>query len=278
MRALKKINNNAVICKDSAGRELIATGKGLGFGTLPRELALEEIERTFYDVDSRYGEVLRDLPPDVVDLTGQLVDIARNELPYTLSPNLVFTLSDHIAFAIERARKNINIKMPLAYDVEQNYPAEYKLGCYALQRIRRDLHIGLPPSEATGIALSLLNAKVAPDSRQEQTNTARDEEMLEDVTTLVENHFHILIERDTFNYSRYVTHMQYLFGRVHNGAALNSDNLQMYASLQSEFPEIAACAEEISAHIQAKWASELTDEEKIYLILHINRICVKEGL
>lgn len=151
MRGLRKINNNAVICLDSTGQEMIAMGKGIGFGTLPREIPLAQVERTFYNVDERYLGVLRDLPPDVLDFSARLLDIARNELPYTLSPNAILTLADHIAFTIERARRNIRVKMPLA-------------------------------------------------------------------------------------------------------------------------------AEEIAAHIQRKWGCALPEEEKLYLILHINRICIKEGL
>ena len=50
MRAIKKINNNVVTCIDDDGNELIAMGRGLGFGELPRGLKLSEISRTFYDV------------------------------------------------------------------------------------------------------------------------------------------------------------------------------------------------------------------------------------
>ena len=42
--------------------------------------------------------------------------------------------------------------------------------------------------------------------------------------------------------------------------------------------EIAACVEKIAQHIEEKWHSTLTEEEKLYLILHINRICIKEGM
>lgn len=102
--------------------------------------------------------------------------------------------------------------------------------------------------------------------------------MLEDVTEIVENELHILVERSGFNYSRYATHMQYLFQRIHTGQAIRSDNLQLYTSLREEFPEIAACVEKIAQHIEREWHSALTEEEKLYLILHVNRICIKEGM
>lgn len=279
MRGLRKINNNAVICLDSTGQEMIAMGKGIGFGTLPREIPLAQVERTFYNVDERYLGVLRDLPPDVLDFSARLLDIARNELPYTLSPNAILTLADHIAFTIERARRNIRVKMPLAYDVEQLYPAEYRIGQYAVKRIQKEFQVGLPGAEAVGIAINLLNARVDGDSAPDAAGAGcTDSEMLEDITEMVENHFNLIVQRDSFNYSRYATHMQYLFGRIHTSKTIASGNSQMYDSIRAEFPDVAACAEEIAAHIQSKWGCALPEEEKLYLILHINRICIKEGL
>lgn len=275
MLGLRRINNNVVLCRDGKGRELIAMGKGIG--TLPREIPLGEIERTFYDTDESYRQLVAELPEQVLEFAARIVEIARNELPYELSPNAAFTLADHINFAMERARKRIRVKMPLAYDVEQLYPAEYGIAKAARRRIRKEFCIELPECENTGIAMSLLNSKLT-GSETEAVNEEQDEQMLEDVTEIVENEMNILVERGGFNYSRYATHMQYLFRRIHTGQAIQSDNLQIYLSLREEFPEIAACVEKIARHISEQWHSELTEEEKLYLILHINRICIKEGM
>ena len=48
--------------------------------------------------------------------------------------------------------------------------------------------------------------------------------------------------------------------------------------LREEFPEIAACVEKIAEHIEKTWSCTLSEEEKLYLILHVNRILAKEGL
>lgn len=278
MLAIRRINNNVALCRDGNGRELIAQGKGIGFGEMPKELSLAQIERTFYDVDDKYQPLLTELPAAVLDFSARIVDIARNELSYQLNPNTVFTLADHINFAMERARKHIRVKMPLAYDVEQMYPIEYRIGRHTLRRIRKEFLITLPESEAAGIAMNLINNRMTPHQEPSAPDTVGDEEMLEDITDIVENHFHILVDRTSFNYSRYATHLQYLFGRIHAGKAINSDNLQLYKSLREEFPDIARCVERIADHIREVWDCELTEEEKLYLILHVNRICIKEGM
>ena len=276
MRVLRKINNNTAVCIDSAGRELIAMGRGLGFGALPKEVPLREVERTFYDVNSRYLAVLRELPPDVVAFAAKIMDIARSALPYELSPNAVFTLADHLSFTLERARRGIHVQMPLAYDVEQLYPVEYKLGKQALELMRKQFGIGLAKDEATGIAMNLLNARMGEDTVGAAGQGEEYADMLEDITEIVERKLSIIVDRDSFSYSRYATHLQYLFERVRADAGLCTDNLQLYKSLREEFPAVADCVETISAHMEKSWRCRLSEEEKLYLILHVNRICVHE--
>lgn len=276
MRAIRRLNNNVVVCVDSTGREVIAMGKGLGFGDIPRELTLGEVERTFYDLDEGGINVMNDLPAEVVMFAARVIDIAKNELSYELSPNAVLLLADHLNFALERVRKNIRVKMPLAYDVKQLYPLEYRIGKYAVDKARKEFQVGLANDEAVGIAMNLINAKKTPSDRPDPE--ADFSQMLEEVTEIVENHFHVMVDRDSFNFTRYATHIQYLFRRVQQKTAIDSDNLRMYKDLREEFPDIAACVETIAAHLQEKWGSELSEEEKLYLILHVNRILAKEGL
>lgn len=276
--AKRKLNNNAVLCIDSAGSEMIAMGKGVGFGTLPREISPAEIERTFYNISPADQNVMQDLPADVVLFAAKIIDIASNELPYPLSSNAPLLLADHINFAMERVRKRLKVQMPLAYDVQQMYPREYRIGQYTVERVRKEFQIGLPKEEAVGIAMNLLSAKAEPADQTEQDEAAQFAEMLEEITEIVEGDFHQIIDRDSFNYSRYTTHVQYLFKRIRTQTAIDSENIRMYKSLREEFPEIADCVSHISDHIKEKWGYELSEEEQLYLMLHVNRICVKEGL
>lgn len=80
MLAIRKLNNNAVICRDSRGREVVALGKGVGFGgDFPRELAMDHIERTFYSIDAEGQRIMQDLPADVVLFTAKIMDIVERE-------------------------------------------------------------------------------------------------------------------------------------------------------------------------------------------------------
>ena len=276
MRVIKRINNNVAVCLDGAGHELLAMGKGSGFGTMPRELSLDDVERTFYDVDERFFSAINDLPVDVMAFAIKAADYVRGELDYQLSPNLAFTLADHLAFAIQRTKKNLHIRMPLAYDVEQTFPEEYRIARHIVRRLRRELQLALPDDEASAVAMNLVNARVESASEDEIARQREEDEMLEDVTEIIEDSFGITVDRTSFAFSRYATHMRYLFERLHAGKALDSSCVDGFRGIEGQYPREFACVDRIAAHIASAWeGAALSDDEKLYLVIHVSRVCIK---
>ena len=275
MRVIRSINNNIAVCVDSTGTELIAMGKGIGYGAIPREIELSQVTHTYYSVDERQLAGVQDIPQDVLSFAAGAVDLAREQIPYRMSPNLVFTLADHIAFAIKRAQDNLQVRMPLAYDVEQSYPVEFRIGRQLVRRIRSEFKVGLPNDEAAGIAMNFVNSRMESPTEEEGAAARRDEDMLEDITEIVENHFDVTVDRSSFAFSRYATHLHYLFGRLHGGEPLAAEGLTGYQGIENQFPEGVACVEKIAAHLHNAWGAEITDEEKLYLVIHVSRICIK---
>ena len=78
MRAIKKLNNNVAYCIDASGKDVIALGKGLGFGSFPRELSLNEIERTFYNIDNRVAEAISNIDDDIFRISVDVIDYANS--------------------------------------------------------------------------------------------------------------------------------------------------------------------------------------------------------
>lgn len=102
--------------------------------------------------------------------------------------------------------------------------------------------------------------------------------MLEDTVSIVEDEMGIVIDRSSFNFARYSSHLMYLLQRLGTGNILDSNISDMYGSLKSERPSIAKCVDLIEQYFRGKWGCSLCEEEKLYLFLHINRICTREGL
>lgn len=168
--------------------------------------------------------------------------------------------------------------MPLIYEVEQSFPKEAKIGKYAVRQMERRFAVCLNENEASGIAMSFVNARNSNEQIQDKSVQEWFGEALEDTISIVEDTLGILIDRSSFNFARYSSHLLYLLKRIDAKQKLDSDNGVMYQSIREKFPEIAECIDKIEEYFVKKFNIQLSEEEKMYLMLHINRICVREGL
>ena len=245
---------------------------------MPYELDLSAIDRTFYDISEQYQPMFSEISAPLIELAAQIVDRAKAELPYELNPNINITLADHISFCLERLEKGIRIRMPLAYDMAIAYPLEMQLARQTLERVRLATGVALPEEELSGVAMAFINARLddKPDTSAEAAVDAAA--ALRDVTGLIEKTMKLSIDRSSFNYARFATHFQYLVERINSGGQMASENVSLAPSLREEFPAVADCVEAIAGYFQTRWSSPVNEEEKMYLILHVNRICQKQGL
>lgn len=273
MKVIKKINNNVAICLDSNDKELIAFGKGIGFPKMPYVLDdLNLIQRTYYGVNPRYLDLLNDIPDEVFEISTKIVDYAQTKLEYTLNSNVVFTLADHINFAIQRFHKNIQVKVPLSYDVEFLYEKEMDIGKKAIKYINKTMGIRLSSKEATGIALHFINV-LTNESIEEPMNT---DDLLQRIIAIIEKELKINIETSSFSYSRFATHVEYLLKRIEENVSIDTKNHKMYENITEKYPESYQCALKIQEYLNQETGRILNDEELLYLIIHINRLSSRE--
>ena len=276
MIVVKNINNNVALCLDSKGQEVVVFGKGVGFLKPPSEVPLSKIQRTFYDLNRNFLPLLDDIPLDVIDFTSRQVAQIRGKLPYETNANLIMTLADHLAFAMTRAKRGIYTPMPSIYEMEQNYPVEVEIGRQIVSAMEQAFHVKLPKGEVQGVAMHFINASLGSPSSGQLTAEEEYETILERMTQIVEHALQVNIRRDTFNYARFATHVQYLLKRVQADSPIDSDNLQMYASIRDEYKDVSACVDQIHEYLQRNWSIDLSEEEKLYLIMHINRVISQE--
>ena len=273
MQIIKNINNNFAIAIDGAGNRLIVSGKGIGFGGVPRTLDdITRINRSYYDIDEAYISMINEIPEEIIDISNRIVDKARMVIDNPISSNIVFTLADHINFSIQRYKKKMNIKLPIVYDIQHLFENEMSIGEYGLMLIHKELNIYLPKEEAAYIALHIINAE--EQDRNKKVN--QDEEIIDKITDIIEREYDIKINKDNFNYSRFVSHMHYLLKRGKTKHLIYSDNNTIYDKLKNDYQKTYDCVKKVSEYLHRILKIELTDEEKLYLMLHINRLCTRE--
>lgn len=212
MRVIKKINTSAAIALDSIGNEVVILGKGVGFPPVPYELKdLSVIERTFYDVNSRYFGIIGELPQPIILASAEIVELAELELGAELNPNLPFTLADHLSFAVQRLKKGMDLTGAIAYDITHLYPKEAALGKKGLQIFKNTTGITLPSSEAINIAMHLINAESKVDNI---SIVIRNMKILAEIENIMNRLLNYQPDKESYEYSRFMAHIRYLIQRL----------------------------------------------------------------
>lgn len=262
------------MCIDDDGNELIAFGKGIGFKTPPYEITdLSLINRTFYDIDHRYFNLLNIIPDEIFEISAKIVDYARSKVNSILNPNIVFTLADHIHFAIQRTQNNMGLKFTATQDLNYFNPTEVQIGEFAIKLIKKQLKVRLPNQEVYGVAMHFINAESVIMTHEKQDDS---EVFINMALELIEDIFSVQINRGNFNYSRFVSHMEYLIDRSAQGTAVMSQNLNLFESIKTEFPKSYFCAGKINDLFEEQCGYVLSEEELLYLMMHINRLISRE--
>ncbi|MDO4167884.1 MAG: PRD domain-containing protein [Eubacteriales bacterium] len=270
LQIIRKINTSAAIALDSAGREIVVLGKGIGFPAVPYELEdLGKIERTFYDVDPKYMDMIAELPKPILIASADITNQAEIDLNCELNPNLPFTLADHLNFAHERLKHGINLVTPIAYDIQNLYPREYAVRKMALTILQDQTGIILPEHEAVNVALHLINAEAeSGDIHTLMMNM----QIISEIDRIVEQEMQVKLDKNDYNYHRFVTHLRYLLLRLQSETQSEGEIYTESAVFYRDYPQNYHCASSIANYLKNTWGWECTDDEIVYLMTHIRRL------
>ena len=186
-------------------------------------------------------------------------------------------MSEHILGVYHRILDNTYQTSQIP-DIKDEYPLENKIAQESVKIIERDLKIKLPVSERKNIMLHLINARI-PEKKQvnREKNVINIEEMLHIVQVILDQHNIYRLASNNDEYERFMIHLQYLFRRLEQGEKFRSSDItkKVKDELISEYPESFAVVKEIDEQLKQDFQWEISDEEKLYLIVHIQRIYEK---
>ena len=203
-----------------------------------------------------------------------IVDYAGKKISGELNPNIVFTLADHISFAIDRTRKGTYIKMPYAGNFQVMYPMEMEVAHEARSYLNKRFKVHLSRDEEVSIAMHLINGETFDQSNEEVPDK---EEIIEKTSEIIEKENGITIDRKGFSYSRFLTHLEYLLNRRKDMNIEHTDNTKLFTMLKSDYPQSYVCVQKISAYFAKELDWNLSEDEQLYLMLHVNRLTNREG-
>ncbi|MBP3663617.1 MAG: PRD domain-containing protein, partial [Tyzzerella sp.] len=130
------------------------------------------------------------------------------------------------------------------------------------------LDVSLPREEAANIALHFVQYSAQQANNSSYSNISA----VEKCADVIEKEMNVKIDKTGFHYFRFVTHVYYLLDRAKKQTSISSDNEKMFLALKEECPATYQCA----LSVKKTLGVDFNDEEILYLILHINRLCIRE--
>ena len=277
MRIKKVINNNILCVLDDEGKELIVTGRGIGFQRHCGEIVDPAVVERTYRMEEKTGqrklrELVEKIPVEHLTLTESLIRHIKSEIPQKLNESLLITLADHISFAIQRKEQGLEFSNPLKGAIMSYYPTEYHAGQYCLKAIQEQLGIALHEDEAAFIALHIVNAEMNTNMSEMYDIT----KLIEGTICVVECFYQKQFDRESLDFSRFVVHLRYFAQRLFQGKIMEDaqgEQDEMFRQLiMKNCREHYKCAQSIADFIRNTYQKELSDEELTYLTIHLKRI------
>lgn len=273
MRIAKVINNNVVSIYQADGSELVVMGRGIAFKKKPDDKIDEsKIQKVFAlknkQTSDNFKMLLREVPIELIEIVENIIVYTKETLGKKLNENLYVSLTDHINFAIERYREGLEIKNVLLWEIKQIYREEFGIGLKTLEQIKHKLGIELPEDEAAFIAIHMINAEM----NEEVSTTMSITKFIQQTLNIVKYHFKKEFDEDSLSYFRFVTHLKFFAQRVLKGTHYNDNYDHLYMMIKEKHHEAAACAEKIQKFVAKEYHYQSTNEELLYLTVHLERV------
>lgn len=270
---INKILNNNVVIVTLNGEETVVMGKGLAFGkkvgqTFDEKL-IEKVFKLQAEDRNKLVSLISDLQPEVLQVSSKIIERANLIYSHNLSESVYIALTDHINYAITRAKDNIVIKNALLYEIKQLYRKEFEIGLYGIKLINETFDVELPEDEAGFIALHIVNASLNEDMNNiyEITKTTQD------IVNIVRYHFNLHLQEDELSFARFLTHLKFFSQRILSGEVLiEISDETLLESLKKKYPESYQCVLKIKDYLNNRYKHKLSNDEMMYLILHIARL------
>lgn len=273
MRIEKIINNNIISARDDAGNELVAMGKGIGFGQKSgNEIDEGRIEKIFrlehIDDTERFKELLASLPLEHVRLSNQIISYAKESLGIKLNQNVYLTLTDHISFAIDRQREGMVFSNALHEEIKLFYPNEYTVGKHALYLIEEKTGCKLTEDEAASIALHIVNAELNSEISTTFTMTKMMREMME----IIEEKINPAGQAD-YPRDRLITNLKHLANRLISRIPIKGrEDGKLYRFVTVNYRKECELIDQVNKYIENTYQCSMTEEERIYMALDVKRM------
>ena len=285
-KVTQAMNNNAVFAINLKREEVILVKEGIGFKCKNKiVVASDDIQvfspQTALEKD-RFEQFINEIPFEFTQFTIRTIGLAKQKLHLKFSNGLIFTLADHISFAVERYRNNESIDYLDNEEIKQFFPEIYKFSQKTVKTINKRFDVALKESEAVAITFHFVNSLIVDSTTKEKNiiDTKRIFQITSEIMHIIENDYEEKIDRKSISYSRMIVHIRYLVSSILQKDLVKNEvikNKQLETLLDS-FSDKATnkITNDIGEYLYQKLNYTLTKEDRLFLSIHLTRQRLKE--
>ena len=272
-RINKILNNNAIEILEN-GTEIIIIGNGVGFNhkvndyiTMKENYKLYTLQNNLLKI--QFKALLNEIPFKCIELTQEIIDMAKTDLNRNFNQGLLVSLSDHINFVSKNYLKGYGSYSLVSEEIKRFYHEEYEVGLKALDLINRYYQINLNKKEASAIAFLLINAEF----NNNVSKTTSILKSIDDILNIIEANLGLELPEDSLYYSRLVIHLKFFMQRVIKGESDDENFEKLLISAKSDInKKIGITLDSIERYLNEEFDYVLSEAERFYLLVHISRI------
>ena len=271
---INKILNNKAIEMLENGTEIIIIGNGVGFNhkvndyiTMKENYKLYTLQNNLLKI--QFKALLNEIPFKCIELTQEIIDMAKTDLNRNFNQGLLVSLSDHINFVSKNYLKGYGSYSLVSEEIKRFYHEEYEVGLKALDLINRYYQINLNKKEASAIAFHLINAEF----NNNVSKTTSILKSIDDILNIIEANLGLELQEDSLYYSRLVIHLKFFMQRVIKGESDDENFEKLIISAKSDInKKIGITLDSIERYLNEEFDYVLSEAERFYLLVHISRI------
>lgn len=276
MEIYKILNNNVIVSKNEHDKEIIAMGKGIASKKKVGEHIEDELIDKVYtlsdEVSSKFQELAAEIPVEHMKISDDIIKYVKLKLGKKLNDSIYLSLCDHISTAILRHEEGVDVKNVLLWDIKKFYKDEFEIGKHGLEMIKEKLNVQLNEDEAGFIALHIVNAEM--DEKLETIYEVT--KVMQEILNIVKYFFHIDFDEDSVYFYRFITHLKFFAHRLITKSSYQDEQSDDLLDLiKIKYKNAYACCLKIKQFLKTNYAYDLSQEETLYLTIHIARVVYK---
>lgn len=272
---IQKIYNNNVVLvvDDETNKELVLTGCGIGFKKkVGEKVDQDKIEKKFVMEDENLAKkitrIATEVDEDIFNITSKIIEYAKQNLNAELDDYIYVALADHISFAIKRYNQNIEIKNDLLYEMKRIHKKEFQIGMWAIDYINKEFNVNFTKDEAAFIAMHIINANYKESTKESFLMT----KIVKEILNIIRYYYSVEFKEDDFNYDRLVTHLKFFAKRLIKKEQVENNDNELLEIIKIQYEKPYNCSCKIKKYIEDNHEYIVTEDELLYLTLHINRV------